>query len=158
RFLGYATVDPNEPEAMTAELERCFQELGFHGIKFHCDTHGYPADGDNYRPALEYADAHALPVLIHGFITERLLKEYPHAQFLSAHVGGWDGRGKHYAVELCRDYPNIHCELCSSVVINGVMEKLVEQVGADRIVHGSDAPLMDPGYQLGRVLGARLSE
>jgi predicted TIM-barrel fold metal-dependent hydrolase len=157
RFLGYATVDPNEPEAMTKELERCFNELNFHAIKFHCDTHGYPADGDNYRPALEYADAHRLAVLIHGRITEQMLETYPNAQFLSAHVGGWDGRSANYAVELCKRYPNIHMELCSSVVYNGVMEKLVEEVGADRIVHGSDGPLMDPGYQLGRVITARLS-
>lgn len=158
RFLGYATVDPNERAAMTAELERCFNQLGFHAIKFHCDTHGYPADGDNYRPALEYADAHGLAVLIHGRITEAMLKAYPRAQFLSAHVGGWDGRTPNYAVELTRAYPNIHCELCSSVVVNGVMEKLVELVGADRILFGSDTPLMDAGYQMGRVLGARLSE
>jgi len=157
RFLGYATVDPNEPSAMTAELERCFNELGFHAIKFHCDTHGYPADGDNYRPALEYADAHGLAVLIHGRITEAMLKSYPRAQFLSAHVGGWDGRTPNDAVELTRAYPNIHCELCSSVCYNGVMEKLVELVGAERILFGSDTPLMDAGYQMGRVLGARLT-
>jgi predicted TIM-barrel fold metal-dependent hydrolase len=33
----------------------------------------------------------------------------------------------------------------------------VERVGSDRIVHGSDTPLMDAGYQLGRVLGASIS-
>jgi predicted TIM-barrel fold metal-dependent hydrolase len=158
RFLGYATVDPNEPRAMTAELERCFGRLGFHAIKFHCDTHGCPADSDNYRPALEYADARGLAVLIHGRITEGMLTAYPNAQFLSAHVGGWDGRAPHYAIELCRDYPNIHCELCCSTVYNGALERMVERVGADRIVHGSDTPLMDAGYQLGRVLAAKISE
>lgn len=156
RFLGYATVDPNEPD-MTAELERCFDELGFHAIKFHCDTHGYPADGDKYRPALEYADAHSLAILIHGIITERMLKTYPRAQFLSAHVGGWDGRFPHYAVELAKNYPNIHMDLAASGVYNGVLEKLVDEVSADRIVHGSDVPVMDAGYQLGRVLAAQLS-
>jgi len=157
RFLGYATVDPNEPQAMAGELERCFGQLGFHAIKFHCDTHGYPADGDHYRPALEYADAHGLAVLIHGTITALMLESYPRAQFLSAHVGGWDGRFPHYAVELAKKYPNIHMDLAASTVFNGALEKLVEEVGADRVVHGSDVPLMDPGYQLGRVLAASLT-
>lgn len=157
RFLGYATVDPNEPGAMHAELERCFRELGFHAIKFHCDTHGVPADADAYRPALEYAEAHRLCILIHGRITEPMLKRYPNARFLSAHVGGWDGRFPNYAVELSRDYPNLYLDLAASTVYNGALEKLVEEAGADRIVHGSDTPLMDPGYQLGRVLAARLS-
>ena len=157
RFLGYATVDPNEPEGMTRELERCFDLLGFHAVKFHCDTHGRPADDDNYRPALEYADAHGLCILIHGRITEPMLKRYPKARFLSAHVGGWDGRFPNYAVELSRDYPNLYLDLAASTVFYGAMEKLVEEAGADRIVHGSDTPLMDPGYQLGRVLAARIS-
>lgn len=157
RFLGYATMDPNEPAAMAAELKRCFDTHGFHAIKFHCDTHGYPADGDNYRPALEYADAHGLAILIHGTITEPMLRKYPGAQLLSAHVGGWDGRFPNYIAEMCKDYPNLHCDLAASTVYNEVLEKLVEKVGADRIVHGSDTPLMDPGYQIGRVLQARIS-
>jgi predicted TIM-barrel fold metal-dependent hydrolase len=157
RFLGYATVDPNEPEAIPGELERCFQHLGFHAIKFHCDTHSYPADSDRYRPALEYAEAHRLCILIHGRVTEPMLKTYPKARFLSAHVGGWDGRCPNYAVELSKDYPNLYLDLAASTVYNGTIERLVEEAGADRIVHGSDAPLMDPGYQLGRVLAARLS-
>ena len=157
RFLGYATVDPNAPNAIPGELERCFDQLGFHAVKFHCDTHGCPADGDPYRPALEYADAHGLAVLIHGVITEKMLKAYPNAQFLSAHVGGWDGRRPEPAIALCGEYPNIHCELCCSRVFNGALERLVEEVGAERIVYGSDTPLMDAGYQLGRVLAAKIS-
>ena len=156
RFLGYATVDPNEPQAMTAELERCFDQLGFHAIKFHCELHDHPADGERYRPALEFADARGLCVLIHGIITERMLQSYPRAQFLSAHVGGWDGRSPHYAVELARRFPNIHLDLAATRVVHGALEKLVAEAGAGRIVHGSDAPVMDPAYQLGRVLAARL--
>ncbi len=166
RFLGYCTVDPNvQPGEMEQELERCFSGVDptgaprprFHAIKFHCDTHGYPADGDCYRPALEYADAHNLCVLIHGRITEPMLRRYPSAQFLSAHVGGWDGRGSNYAVDYSHHFANIHLDLAASTVFYGAFEKLVEAAGADRIVHGSDAPLMDPAYQLGRVLEADLS-
>jgi predicted TIM-barrel fold metal-dependent hydrolase len=157
RFLGYATVDPNEPEAMGGELERCFERLGFHAIKFHCGTHGYPADGEQYQPALEFANANELAVLIHGRVTEAMLQRYPRARFISAHVGGWDGRGTNDAVQLARRYPNLYLDLAASTVTNGVIEKLVAEAGADRIVHGSDAPLMDPGYQLGRVLAAKLS-
>jgi predicted TIM-barrel fold metal-dependent hydrolase len=156
RFLGYATVDPNEPKAMSNELQRCFDKLGFHAVKFHCDTHGVRSDHEHYRPALEFANEHGLAVLIHGHITDKMLVSYPRAQFLCAHAGGWEARDPLYAAELAKRYPNIHMELCSSTVFNGAFEKLVEEVGPDRIVHGSDAPLMDPGYQLGRVLAARI--
>jgi len=157
RFLGYAVADPKAPGAIAAELERCFRTPGFQGIKLHCETHGYAADSDNYRPALEYAETHGLCVLIHGSITDRMLETYPHAQFLLAHAGGWNGSLAHPMIAQCRRYPNLHLDLASSNAFHGAMEKLVEAVGADRIVHGSDCPLMDPGFQLGRVLAARLS-
>ena len=58
---------------------------------------------------------------------------------------GWTGRTPNYAVELSKDYPNIHLELCQSGVWGGVMEKLVEIGGADRIVYGSDTvDVIDP--------------
>lgn len=157
RFLGYATADPNEPGAIAMELERCFDKLGFHAIKLHCETHGTAADHDHYRPALEFANERGLPVLIHGHIKDRMLESFPNAQFLSAHVGAWDGRERNYAVDLAKRYPNIHLDLTASTVFNGVLEKIVEEAGADRIVYGSDAPLMDQGYQLGRVLAAQIS-
>lgn len=47
--------------------------------------------------------------------------------------------------------------LCCSRVGQSVMEKLVQQVSADRIVYGRNTPLIDAGYQLGRVVAARLS-
>lgn len=158
RFLGYAVVNPNYPECMETELTRCFEELGFHALKFHCDLHQHPADGDGYRPALEYAQAHGLAVLIHGRITAALLEQYPQAQFLSAHVGGWDGRSRNEMVDLARDHSNLYLDLASSVASPGALERLVEAVGAGRIVHGSDYPLMDPAYQLGRVLYAEVDE
>jgi len=61
-------------------------------------------------------------------------------------------------VGLAPDYPNLSLDLASSTAHPGALERLVEAIGADRIVHGSDYPLLDPAYQLGRVLYAEVDE
>ena len=40
----------------------------------------------------------------------------------------------------------------------GSIEELVQGAGEDRILFGSDAPLMDPRIQMGRVVTAEISE
>jgi len=156
RFVGYVAVNPNYPDDMENELERCFREPGMKGIKLHCDLHSYPIDGDNYRPALEFANSRSLPVLIHGYgdrrTLEGILRRYPDARIIAAHVGAWDGRSSNPAIELAKDYENLYLDLASSIAYRGAFEKMVERVGADRILYGSDMPMLDPGYQLGRVV------
>jgi len=162
RLVGYAAVNPNYPKDMGNELERCFKELGMKGIKLHCDLHKYPVEGNNYRTAFEFANSLGIPVLIHGYggreILERILRHYPNARIIAAHVGGWDGKSENPAIELAKDYENLYLDLASSIAYRNAFEKMVEMVGADRILYGSDMPLLDPGYQLGRVVRSGLSE
>src|SRR3954467_13235779 len=42
RFLGYAVVNPNFPDEIDSELERCVAQLGMKGIKTHIAFHDYP--------------------------------------------------------------------------------------------------------------------
>ncbi len=162
RFVGYAAVNPNYPEDMENELERCFKEFEMKGIKLHCELHRYPVDGDNYQPAFESADSLGLPVLIHGYggreTLEKILRKYPKARVIAAHVGGWDGKSINPAIELTKDYENLYLDLASSIAYRGAFEGMVERVGADRVLYGSDMPLLDPGYQLGRVVRSGLSK
>lgn len=163
RFLGYATVNPNYPEHMTKELERCFDEWGMTAIKFHCDFHQYPVDGENYAGAFEFADERGLAILIHGYgsnaMWEGLLAKYPKVKILQAHVGGgWDGRSPMPVLEIARKYDRFYLDLASSPMYRGGLKRVVEFVGADQIVHGSDTPLLDVSYQLGQVLYAELGD
>lgn len=158
RFMGYAVLNPNYPEDIEPELHRCFDELGMTAIKLHCELHDVPMDGEHYRKVFEFAEERGLTVLIHGAVVEDVLKRYPHVNLLSAHVGLWDGRSRNEVIELAKSYDNLYLDLAASLSYRGALKRMVEEVGADRIVHGSDFPLMDPGYQLGRVIYAEISE
>ena len=58
------------------------------------------------------------------------------------------------------DYPDITFVLAHSgmsyAVARGMIEFLVEQVGADKVLYGSDFPMRDPAPQLGWVCYAKI--
>ena len=61
-------------------------------------------------------------------------------------------------VEYAKEFPNLYLELCTSISGYGIVEHFAREVGADRILFGSDAPWMSIQQQHGRVLFADISE
>jgi predicted TIM-barrel fold metal-dependent hydrolase len=62
------------------------------------------------------------------------------------------------ALDAARAYPNIYLETCSSFRTPGVIEQLVAEAGADRVLFGSDTPLMDPRCQIGKIITAAIDD
>lgn len=162
RFIGYAVVNPNYPEQVVAELERCFADLRMRGIKLHTDMHRYPFNGPNYVPALEFAHQNDLPVLVHGVGSAEALaavaERYANANFIVAHMGGWDGLREEPVLEVVATRPNVYGDIASSYGYYRSFERLVERVGAGKIIWGSDSPLHEPRAELGRVLFSLCAE
>ena len=52
---------------------------------------------------------------------------------------------------------NVWAQINYTAVSNGTIEYLVDQVGADRVLFGTDAPMRDPRPQLGWVVYTRLT-
>jgi predicted TIM-barrel fold metal-dependent hydrolase len=84
-----------------------------------------------------------------------LAKTYPWAQWVIAHVGASFAAARG-AASVMKEYPNVWAELTYTSVTNGLIEWLVSQVGDDRILFGSDAPMRDPRPQLGWVIWSDL--
>ena len=62
------------------------------------------------------------------------------------------------AIDVALEHPNVYLETCSTFRTPGVIEQLVEEAGAERVLFGSDVPLMDPRAQLGKILTADISD
>ncbi|MCY3761310.1 MAG: amidohydrolase family protein, partial [Gemmatimonadetes bacterium] len=58
------------------------------------------------------------------------------------------------AIAAARANANYYLETCSTFRQPGVVERLVAEAGADRVIFGSDTPLMDPRPQLGKIVTA----
>lgn len=161
RFVPFAYVSPLMPDLMVTELERAVDRHGCRGIKVYPPYTTFPLTHGAWDPVLAFADARGLPVLSHtgeeATCQPRLLSEvaprYPNAVFVAGHSGN-SSVYRRQAIEAARSCANVYLETCSSYRKPGVIEELVAGAGPDRVLFGSDMPLMDPRVQMGKIITA----
>jgi predicted TIM-barrel fold metal-dependent hydrolase len=165
RFIGYAVVSPEMPERMVPELTRAIDELKFRAIKVYppyttCEIYKPP-----WHPIYEFANERKLAILFHSGVewqnhTRYLAKiapDYPQAIFVAGHSGNV-AEERADAIAGAQAHPNIYLETCSTFRTPGVIEQLVNEAGADRVLYGSDIPVMDPRAQIGKIIAAEISD
>jgi uncharacterized protein len=166
RFIGFAYVAPIlSPQAIAAELTRCIDELGFRAIKLYPPYMPWPLHDEHWFPIYVFAQARGLAVLLHTGTEPQSLPRYlseiaprfPGTNFVAGHSGNIDPPRQQAIAAACA-YPNVYLETCSSFRTPGVIEELVARAGADRVLFGSDMPLMDPRCQLGKIITADISD
>jgi predicted TIM-barrel fold metal-dependent hydrolase len=161
RILGYVRLWPSSAEDVRREAERYLNQ-GFTGVKLH-NSVGFGYVSSAYEPALAMANERRLPVLLHTWgraeelgHARALAARYPEATFVLAH-SGVNGSESIYG-QIAREFGNVVLDLCMSITLRGMVERLVAAAGVDRIVWGSDATFLSMAHQIGKVLGADLSD
>lgn len=164
RVIGYVTVNPNYPEDMKHELDRCFAVPGFRAIKLHPACHGQQVDCAGYNAAFEEAEKRGCPILIHTWGSanvsqvDGLAARYPKAVFIMAHMGGSDPHDMAQAINVVNRRPNVYGDLALSRPIEGNVEWFVKEMGADRVLFGTDMPFYDPSHVVARVALADITD
>ncbi|GAH42534.1 unnamed protein product, partial [marine sediment metagenome] len=164
-IMGYGCINPRYPEVMREEFERVFVSGKLRGYKPYPPKHAVPITDPRHRPMLEWCDRQGLPVLCHGWLSgeqyvtpedlDQLAPAYLNARFLLAHTGGWWDFAE-ALVPVARKHPNVYAEVTYPTTTYGIIEYLVREVGAERVVFGSDCLLIDAAPQLGWVGWARI--
>lgn len=163
RYLGVAYVNPTHAnrDEMMGEIRRLVEREAFVALKPYVFI-GLRYDDELYTPCWEYANENGLYVLLHtggvagGMETVRnLARRWPDAQWVVAHTGGSFDMARDVAAVM-KEHANVWAELTLTPVTNGVIEWLVCEVGDDRILFGTDAPMRDPRPQFGWVVWADL--
>jgi len=171
RFIGILFVTPHYPEEMEAEMVRAVDDLGLRGMKIYPPYFTRTVADPAWEPVFAFAHARRLSILSHTDGTDSLVqpnrgepqmfvawaKKYPQANIVLAHAGNF-ATGRKSCIAATRQAPNIYIETCSSWREFGSIEELVNGAGEDRVLFGSDLPLMDPRVQLGRYMTSDLSE
>jgi predicted TIM-barrel fold metal-dependent hydrolase len=83
-----------------------------------------------------------------------LSRRFPDTPLVCGHAGGDWERG----IRIVRDHPKISIDLAGSDPTAGFVEMAVRELGADRVLYGSDAGGRSFASQLAKVLGAELTE
>ena len=170
RLLLYTVFDPNRSDGL-AFVSECLQRDGFVGIKIHPSFHGCSADDDRYAPVWQLAAEARVPILTHSWDFseqnpaqkysfpgrfEKFVAEYPDVTLILGHAGGRYG-GHVAAADLAGRYPGVFLDLAGDCYTLGLVDYLVERVGPDKVLFGSDLTWIDPRTQLGMILDARIS-
>ncbi len=161
---GFCHLNPTlGARAVRAEVARGVAR-GFRGLKLEIANNAADAV---MCPLMEEARRHKLVVLQHAWsmtkIGERafhtdpedvatLARRFPDVRIIMAHLTGCGVRGVQ-AVKAC---PNVVVDTSGAAPETGIVEYAVEELGADRILYGSDAPIRDFGVAIARITGSRL--
>lgn len=161
-IIGYAALDPNYVKDWDREIRFYHQEHKMVGLKPYYPMMRVPYNDERYMPWYRFGHEHQLFALLHysdHFSTEvkDIAQRFPDLTFLLAHSGtSWQVARQH--VELAKEFDNVVLEITFTSVLEGIIEYMVREIGSERVLYGSDAPMRDPYPQFGWVAYADLRE
>ena len=176
RLVGLGGVNPAWGDRAVQEAERCAR-AGLRGIgELHPDSQSFDlGDGRTMAPLMEVVKEHGLIVTTHSSepvghsysgkgetrpeVLWRFIQNFPDATIVCAH---WGGGLPFYALmpEVGEGLGNVYFDTAASpfLYIPSVFSAVASLVGADRVLLGSDFPLMRPGRLLRQIEEADLAD
>jgi len=162
----WVVVDPLKPETFE-QADQMLRRPSCAGIKIHPEEHGYRI-GEHGDALFAFAAERRAIVQSHSGEQNSLPEEfvqfadrYPEVTLILSHLGcGWDDDLAHQvrAIEQGR-HGNIYTDTSSAKSItSGLIEWAVREVGADRVLYGTDSPLYFAPMQRARVERAEISD
>ena len=175
-LIGFCSVQPNSYEAAIAEIERCAKE-GIRGVgEIRPDMQLFDLrDEEVMEPIVEVLRKHKLILLTHasepvghnypgkGVITPDMLypfiASFPDLTIVCAH---WGGGLPFYALmpEVKQAMSNVFFDTAASPYLYSpqVYNQVIQLVGGDKILFGSDYPLLAQGRLLKEINSLDLPE
>ena len=165
RAFGFVYLNPNHIEVSLAELDRCLRDGPMVGVKLWVARHCHTPELD---PMVRRATELKAVILQHTYIKTtgnlpgestpmelaELARRHPDATFICGHTGAnWE-----MGIRAIRDCKNVYADLCGSDPTAGYTEMAVRELGATRVLYGSDAGGRSFASQLAKVLGADIPE
>lgn len=166
KVYGYISiVPPCGMEAVKQEIAQYGKNPSFLGLKFLPGHYHGRLLQKEYLYAMDFANEVGCPVLCHVYGNDpskdeiaQALKTRSNMNFIIAHQGGGYARETRACAPIIRDHANAYMELCGSLNNSLGVEEIVDLVGEDKVIFGTDAINLDPKYELGKVALSPLSD
>jgi uncharacterized protein len=164
RVFGFVYLNPKHTQASLDELNRCVRDGPMVGVKLWVAEHCNAADLD---PLVARAAELKALVYQHTWIKVtgnlpgestpmdlvELAARHPGAALVCGHSGGnWE-----IGIRCIRPHPNVYADLAGGDPTAGFTEMAVRELGAERVLYGSDAGGRSFASQLAKVLGADIT-
>lgn len=165
RFIGMYFANPFHGEQGIAELYDYVQNKGFRGIKAHPLAHAYVADDAIMDPIMASAKDLQIPVFIHcghppfslPWSIALLAERHPDVKVVMIHMGHGHGVYIDASLKMAKRYPNIYLEMSGMPMPSKILQAYRE-IGADRIMFGTDAPFHPVAVEEMKVLTSGLTD
>jgi predicted TIM-barrel fold metal-dependent hydrolase len=166
RSYGSVYLSPAHPDFSVQEFNRCVRDGPMICIgEIEADKRCNAPEMDSI---VECAAAMKAPVLQHTWLKAggnepgestpydlvELARRYPEVQFVCVHTGGDWERG----IRMIRAAKNVSAEIAGSNPTSGFVEMAVRELGAERVIYGSDVGGRSFASQLAKVIGAAIPE
>ena len=163
KFLGFSTANVHYQEDLDALIKyhEAYPDI-FVGVKPYPPFQQFSLLDEVCTDWFTYANDHHLLMLVHadgGDYADQvdiLADRYPNITFILAHSGTSYGVARKNA-SVANKHDNVVLDITYTTTGRGMIEFLVNEVGADKVLYGSDQPLRDPSPQLGWVCYAQIS-
>ena len=151
--LGYLVASPWDVSTSREHLQRWRNAPGIVGVKVHGESSRVPTTSARMRELFSMLAEFTLPVKIHNYgegWEQALLdiaREHPDLPIVVAHAGYH--RPQPSVAAIINGSDNVHIELASSKADLEDARELVALVDTERVLFGTDAPLLNPSFVLG---------
>lgn len=164
RLFGFVYLNPKHTEFSLKELDRCVRDGPMVGVKLWVAQRCTAPELD---PIIERAAQLKAVIFQHTWLKLQgnltgestpqdlavLAARHPKTRIICGHTGGdWE-----IGIRAVRALPNVSVDLAGSDATAGFTEMAVRELGAERVIYGSDAGGRSFASQLGKVLGADLT-
>jgi len=165
RALGFVYLNPKFTDESLKELDRCVRDGPMVGVKLWVALRCHDARLD---PVVERATELKAVVFQHTWLKTtgnlpeestpddiaQLAARHPDATLIAGHLGGDWERG----IRSIRAPRNVYAGISGSDPTAGMVEMAVRELGAERVIYGSDFGGRSLASQLAKVYGADISE
>lgn len=165
-ILQWVIVDPLKPQTYE-QADAMLKTPRCVGIKIHPEEHCYPIVEHGDKLFAFAAERHAL-VLTHSGERNSMPEDFvpfadafPEMKLILAHIGnGWDGdMGHQVRAAVASRHGNLYADTSSaSSIVPNLIEWAVREMGANRVLFGTDTPLYCAAMQRTRIDCAALTD
>src|SRR5438309_3960220 len=166
RAYGSVFLSPDNVEFSLQEFDRCVRDGPMISVgELQTDVR---CNSPRLDLIVERAISLNVPILQHTWLKTsgnepgestpydlvELAKRHPQAHFICGHTGGnWE-----LGIRAIRDMKNVSTEIAGSDPTSGFVEMAVRELGAERVIYGSDVGGRSFASQVAKVIGAEIPD
>ena len=160
---GHAYLNPHDPAAALAEIERCALNPAFKGVKLHPSEDAWFPYMEKYYPIYARLEELGWPMLFHSgtyphsnpLAIAVAARDFPSVPFILGHFGLADLSWECFPAAALA--ANVYVDTTANPMVR-VLREWVDRFGAERMLWGSDFPFYNVQYERDKLQALGVTE